>query len=359
MVADFDEDTDIDVAVGSFFSDDEMFATFLNAGDGSLGSPQLHNVGDGYASELDTGDFNGDGHADFAVINNYFHGVEVWFGDGTGALGAAVEYGTGWDRLPSSITAADFNGDGLDDLATCHKYENEVTVMINQGNGTFLDPELLPIYQVGSFPTYLTNADMDRDGDFDLIVLNYGQSGLGEMGEISYLTNNGDGTFVEWERIEETSTLPAHLAIADTDGDNDLDIIVVGGAVGGGPGPDGVWPNVTVLVGSGTGLFSVPLQSYVGDSTYTRVAAGDLDLDGDVDLALAAGQVVTVALNTGAGVFDETAYDFEVEANVMWVALADMDRDGDLDIVASTGTDSLGATDHLGSVSVLLNQAVP
>jgi len=67
------------------------------------------------ATDLAVGDFNGDGNTDVAITNHASRNVGVLFGNGTGVLSAVTLYGT--VDVTHTVTAADFNGDGKDDLA--------------------------------------------------------------------------------------------------------------------------------------------------------------------------------------------------------------------------------------------------
>ena len=68
---------------------------------------------------------------------------------------------------PNSVSIADLNRDGINDLAVTNG--NGVSVLMNNGDGTFA-PKV--DYRAGSQPAGLTSADLDGDGDNDLAVAN-------------------------------------------------------------------------------------------------------------------------------------------------------------------------------------------
>jgi hypothetical protein len=75
------------------------------------------------------GDFNGDGKSDLAVTNYNNNNVSVLLGTGTGSFGTATNFTVGTD--PFSVTVGDFNGDGKSDLAVANANSNNVSVLLN------------------------------------------------------------------------------------------------------------------------------------------------------------------------------------------------------------------------------------
>ncbi|BAC89392.1 FG-GAP-like repeat-containing protein [Gloeobacter violaceus] len=122
---------------------------------------------------------------------------------------------------------------------------------------------------------------------------------------------------------------PTSVALGDIDGDGDLDIATASGDYAD-PG------NVSVLLNAGGGGFAPPRSFAVGDLPKS-VALGDIDGDGDLDIATANRESndVSVLLNTGGGSF-APAQAFAVGSRPYSVALGDLDGDGDLDIVPPT-----------------------
>jgi hypothetical protein len=75
------------------------------------------------------GDFNGDGLPDLAVANAISQNVSVLLGNGDGSFLGAQNFGAG--SFPVSVAVDDFNGDGLPDLAVANDFSNNVSVLMN------------------------------------------------------------------------------------------------------------------------------------------------------------------------------------------------------------------------------------
>src|SRR5262249_52229771 len=133
------------------------------------------------------GDFDGDGHADLAILNE-FSGVSVLLGTGHGTFQAPARYQV--SSNPIVIVVGDFNGDGRPDLAVaegCFGELQGVFVLLGTGDGTFqarrrvleADP-----------PGFMVVGDFNGDGRPDLAV---GSASF--QADVSVWLGNGDGTF--------------------------------------------------------------------------------------------------------------------------------------------------------------------
>lgn len=116
--------------------------------------------------------------------------LSLWLGaSGTFAqmFNPKVDYPTGTGAY--CVACADFDGDLDQDIAVAnYATVGSVSILENDDNGIFLAKV---DYPVGSLPTGIFSADFDGDGDYDLAVANAGGS------TVSILMNNGDGTFQE------------------------------------------------------------------------------------------------------------------------------------------------------------------
>ncbi len=181
---------------------------------------------------------------------------------------------------------------------------------------------------VGALPRHVITADVDDDGEPDLITADH------DGGTVSVLINNGGGRFraaAEWP----AGPNPFRVAAADLDGDGVLDLVVANEDGAGGQGH--------ILRGLGGGRFEAPHQVRTGGGGTLDVVVADLDDDGRPDLAFAdlVAGTVAVQLNLGMGRFDapllvETA----PQPTGLWAA--EVTGDGHLDLLVG----------HLGGAEV-------
>jgi hypothetical protein len=156
-VGDFNGDGKPDIAATSYSNG--TVSVFLNKGDGTgtFGAEQVFAVG-GSAEALAVGDVNGDGKLDIVTANGGSNSVSVLLGNGDGTFGTAQVYAIGGPA--DSIALGDFNRDRKLDIVTTG---TELDVLLNNGDGTFGAAQ-----KVGPAGSDVVVADFNGDGIPDL-----------------------------------------------------------------------------------------------------------------------------------------------------------------------------------------------
>jgi len=242
----------------------------LGNGNGAFSAavPPTYPVG-GSPQFITVGDFNGDKKLDLAVANGSDNNVSILLGNGDGTFSnPAPTYNVG--KFPKSLAAGDFNADHKLDLAVANEADNNVSILLGNGDGTFSNPPN-PTYSVGTAPVSITTGDFNSDNKLDLAVANHSGGG------VSILLGDGPGVFRPGSPPTNNGSITSPNAIAsgDFDEDNNLDLIVIGDH------------NLSILLGDGGGTFSVASPTYgLGNDPYA-LTTGDFNGDKKLDLAVA------------------------------------------------------------------------
>ncbi len=290
---------------------------------------------------LAVADFDGDGLLDVAVANETSHSLSLLRGDGAGGFvpcPEAIPVG----RAPRQILVADFNGDRRPDLAVALIEDHAVSVWLGAGAMRFTAPEGSP-FATPAGPWGLASADFNGDRRADLAVANSG------AGVVSVFLNRGAGRFVPapaspWPvggpTRDSRGSSPFDLTTADVNRDGHADLISA----------DTRSHTITVFLGDGTGGFTPHASSpvAVGGLFPRRVRAADFDQDGRLDLVTAneSGNLSLLAGDGTGGFVPVLGSPLFEPGSVYSVAVADLTGDGAPDLVACGSTFGLTVTGH-------------
>ena len=279
----------------------------------------------------DLGDIDGDGDLDIVSADRSHNLVHLLFNDGNGNYGAPVSLARAGG--PYLAQLEDMDGDGDLDFVVATFSDHEAIVYLNAGNGTFTPGT--PVALGGTQVRDMALADLDGDGDIDVAIA---QSG-GNL--TSILLNDGTGALT-LSSSPNTGNYPEGVALGDLNGDNIPDLAVANSFGG---------SSVTVRFNDGMGGFTGSAAVTMPTGTLSqKVALGDLDGDGDLDIAVTGSNSSTnplnIFLNQGGGTF-APRQDYPAGVLATGLELGDVDGDGDLDA-------AIGDTNG-GNIVVLLN----
>lgn len=166
-------------------------------------------------SGLATADFNRDGISDLAVSSRDGSVTVLTCNQGgrTSVLGQYFVQGSA-----RGITVADLNGDQNPDLVVTEFNHSTVNVLTNLGGGSFSTPATFSVGAAGTGPTAVTVADFNGDGLSDIATANFG------VGTVSVLIASGNGTFRP-AVTERVGSMPSALIAADFNGDGATDLV--------------------------------------------------------------------------------------------------------------------------------------
>jgi hypothetical protein len=331
-VGDFNNDGIADIAVTSLNSND--VSILLGTGDGTF-NPVASPATGNYPIAVAVGDLNGDGNPDLATANLEDNTISILLGHGDGTFTAAANV-TG-TTSPVALVLADFNGDGWLDLAVAEG-GGGISVMLGNGDGTFTAGEGSTVTA-----TNLAVGDFNGDGKADLAVSNLlGGANADYTGTLTILLGNGDGSFTAVTAMPQTAGGPGPLVVGDFNGDGKADIAVTGITYI----PDGALDVgvITVLLGNGDGTFLAAASVVLsGGENPDALAIGDFNGDGKADLAvLVTANDVDVLLGAGDGTFalgaDFGAQNPSLAENIAFSGLAvgNFNDDGNSDMALST-----------------------
>lgn len=324
QLGDLDRDGDLDAAVANQLSDN--FAVYINDGGGNF-SPGDVTAGGKGNNYVRLGDFDRNGTLDAAVVAGEEDQVQLFLNSGdpltqTSAFSFGPTLLTG--KTPFCMDVADLNGDGDLDIVVANSAGNNPTATNVPGNSLtrYLGGEGASFGSrvdttTQNRPLDVDLADITTDGAIDAIVAQNDGSTIGVF------TGDSGGNFTPATNIYRAD-FPGRQVVADFNGDVLLDVAVGKTRNGGG---------IQVLFNQGGGALSNPVA--FGAAISRGIGAADLDGDGDIDLVTSGDRAVAVYLNDGSGGFGPASIIAiaELGGALADLAIGDVTGDGIPDVV--------------------------
>ena len=275
-------------------------------------------------------DFDGKNGPDVVVALYSGNAIVVQLNDGNGKFQSppvqvsVAPKGQG----PTALTSGQLNRLGSTDLVVANSLNSTVSIFLDFNTSGFAQSTVVSL---AASPTDIKLADVDLDGDLDILVTTQVGS---QAGQIRFLLNNGSGGFeLISTAIGTGGKRPVSLVTGDFNRDQILDIAVANQGDFGRANDNG---NVAVLLGRSGGGFETPVTYVVGASPLS-IDLGDLNGDGIQDLVAVNFSVNTASILQGRanGAFTVLKDQLSVGQGPVQVSLVDIDSDQDKDILVS------------------------
>jgi tetratricopeptide (TPR) repeat protein len=313
--------------------------SFVAGSTNSILPSASYNVGIGPVA-LTAADFRNIGQLDIAVVNEIDNTLTILVNQGSGTFlvssGSPISLGAARANAPAvapSIASAVLTTSGFHDLLVTDPVANAVQVLLSNGDDTFKQATGSPI-NVGQQPSAIVTGDFNADGNQDFVVTNFTDN------TFSLFLGNGDGTFKQATgspfALPSAVTGPIAMTATDINSDGNLDLAIVNQTTN----------NVSILLGNGNATFTESTGSPVAvGKSPVAIATGDLNNDSHPDLAVVnqTDNTVSVLLGNGDGTFTAaTNSPLATGQAPTAVTIADFNADGNADIaVTDPQTDSV------------------
>ncbi len=331
-VADINADGNLDALVANTYS--STICVQLGNGAGRF-TPQVNLPSTGPNTQpycVAVADVNSDGRPDVLTANSGTSTLSVLLGNGAGGFALQPSSpSTGSGSQPLALVLADVNGDGQPDALTANIGTGTVSVLLGDGAGGFaLQPNSPATGPGNSLPRSLAVADVDGDGKPDVLAANSDDSST-----LAVLLGNGAGGFAlaGATRTGNFPTNPYGLAIGDVNNDGKPDALTANISTS----------TVSVLLGNGLGSFTLQGNSPYSSSYYggqpTSLALADINGDGQLDALVVnsnyGNNTVGILLGDGAGGFavQDKSPSVGAYTTPFCVVAADVTSDGKPDLL--------------------------
>ena len=223
---------------------------------------------------------------------------------------------------PASIAIADVNHDGNLDVIVANMIDGTLSVLLGDSKGHVIPAAGSPV-PCGKNPNDIAVGDFNGDGNLDLVVANT------ETPYLTILLGDGKGRFAPSAHSPfDTHSYPhVHgIAIADFNHDGKLDLVT----------DDWGHDQILMFLGDGAGNLILPGRTFkTGKRPYQRLRSADFNKDGKTDVVTTdlEQNAVSILLGDGSGgLHDATGSPFPAGRAPWAVAIDDINHDGNLDL---------------------------
>ncbi len=225
QVSSVDVDNDMDMDIVATSHETDSVTVLFNTGNGSFGANKAYFILN-YPYRVECADVNGDESADLIVTSN--SGLTIRINDGNGVFDSSMFY---FYAQTQGVTATDLDGDGDIDLALLWVWGNgysNLVVQSNDGSGNFSENGSYVLGSASINTNSILSADVDGDGNMDVVIGGYADSSLIIMHNIRCDDADGDGYgdpgHPENECVTDNCPSIENASQSDLDGDGAGDV---------------------------------------------------------------------------------------------------------------------------------------
>ncbi|MEM7513663.1 MAG: FG-GAP-like repeat-containing protein, partial [Bacteroidota bacterium] len=327
--ADVDQDFDEDLILTGETDAGFIAKLYMNDGNGNFTERTEVPFEGVVNSYVAFGDVNGDDNLDVLIsgLNEQEELItKLYLNDGQGFFTESVEESFSGVKQ-GSIDFADIDNDGDKDLLLSGDGLSPITELyVNDGKGKFTEIPNTPFLDV-----YLSSsafADIDNDGDQDVLISGWDVTGF-PISEL-YL-NDGTGEFTEDKSAQISPAGSSSIEFEDFDSDGDVDLVLSGRS-------PSLVPFTELYINNGSGDFSLREGGSISGISAGEISSADIDNDGDKDLLITGqstgiGGLTELYTNDGSGNFTELISSSFLGVSFSSAAFSDIDLDGDQDLI--------------------------
>ncbi len=346
--ADFNNDGRADIVTASNLS--QGLAILLANAGGGFDAPALIALNGSLVQGVAAGLVNADANVDLVTVNPGLNNISLLTGNGSGGFAAPVNFSTGANTVPTTISLGDFNGDSKLDALAGTSNNNKLNFMAGNGLGSFT---LAASFNIDNAVAAVLR-DVDGDGKLDIVSTCYnnnfvrvmygnGSGGVAAQNDILSVNHprataigdfNGDGRSDLVTVSETTGSLSTALSrgarafptavqlstqfyppkLADLNADGKLDFVSGG----------------TIRLGNGNGTFGAA-QTWVSFLLGSDYEIGDVNNDNRPDVVISGNTLLSIMINDGNGGFNVS----HISTQPGQIGLGDFNYDGKVDIVVA------------------------
>ncbi|HYH08501.1 MAG TPA: Ig-like domain repeat protein [Thermoanaerobaculia bacterium] len=326
---DYDEDGELDLVGIADYPMTDALVWWKGAGDGTFGDA-TEIASATFLSNPIVAELTGDAHLDVAVVSSNTGNLMIYPGTGSGRGAAINNY---FGNFPSRLFPVNMDTDSTSEIAVSYSWGFGV---YDRVSGFFMQTAFEETPE-DVFSGAIVSADFDGDTHFDIAITlsEPSDDGAGATDRVAVYFRNANGTYSAPVTI--STPQPFDLTTADLDADGDRDLVVANWI-------EGTWDPSTIAVIRNTGNRTFSSTSLVtdipgslGDAVQVEVAEVTGDNHLDLIVTVVNGSWIATFPGLGNGTFRTPSF-FDNGSHVGIVALADFTGDGTLDIAAGATT---------------------